>query len=158
MKMKKLTIAINLFDEMQAGNSWLVVQGDTVKYTAKSRSGARTLSLITLPGQEALRVVKSADVHLDVVACPDPVKVTKAPKTPRVKAPAIPMFHESTIDSPCSVVWGEAEATPDARRVEVIARCVAKGVAFYTARTQYQLWRQARKEQEANAAEAAKKK
>lgn len=50
------------------------------------------------------------------------------------------ILRESTIKSPCYVVWCLADEMTGARRKDVIAAAVAKGVAFYTARTQYQLW------------------
>lgn len=46
----------------------------------------------------------------------------------------------STAKRPCLLVWEIAESMPGAKRKDVIAACVAKGVAFYTARTQYQHW------------------
>ena len=67
-----------------------------------------------------------------------------------VDAPAktkIPHTRESTIERPCKQVWHIADAMAKAagghdklKRKEVLARCVASGIAFYTARTQYQLW------------------
>lgn len=56
--------------------------------------------------------------------------------------------NKSTIDNPCSVVWNIAEEMKGAKRKEVIHACVLAGVAFYTARTQYQQWRTASKQQE----------
>lgn len=47
---------------------------------------------------------------------------------------------QSSVKKPCLMVWEVAEAMPGAKRKDVIAACVAKGVAFYTARTQYQHW------------------
>jgi predicted nucleic-acid-binding Zn-ribbon protein len=54
----------------------------------------------------------------------------------------IGFLRKSTIESPCYIVWDTADkmSKQNARRKDVIAACVAKGVAFYTARTQYQLW------------------
>lgn len=51
----------------------------------------------------------------------------------------------SDIDNPCSAVWNIAESMQDKTRKEVINHCVASGIAYYTARTQYQRWFQARK-------------
>ena len=48
--------------------------------------------------------------------------------------------HKSEIESPCKVVWDTAVSMPGARRKDVLAACEAKGVAYYTARTQYQTW------------------
>lgn len=50
------------------------------------------------------------------------------------------ILRKSTIESPCFIVWDMADKMKGARRKDVIAACVEKGVAFYTARTQYQLW------------------
>ena len=49
----------------------------------------------------------------------------------------------STVEAPVSLVWSMAEAcwsesTDPPRRKDVVARCVAAGIAPHTARTQYQ--------------------
>lgn len=52
--------------------------------------------------------------------------------------------NASTIENPCKRVWHIADemsaANPEMKRKDVLARCVAEGIAFYTARTQYQQW------------------
>ncbi len=68
-------------------------------------------------------------------------------------------LRKSTIEKPTKRVWTLAEeyhaANPDAKRKDVIAHCVAQGIAFYTARTQYQAWRTACKASEITQAAAA---
>ena len=60
-----------------------------------------------------------------------------------------PQLHrkKSAIEKPCVAVWRIAECmlneNPDVSRKEIVAACEKAGIAFYTARTQYQLWRQA---------------
>jgi hypothetical protein len=56
--------------------------------------------------------------------------------------PKADILRESTIESPCQVVWEIAEEmfNDGHKRKDIIAACVAKGIAFYTARTQYQKW------------------
>lgn len=63
-------------------------------------------------------------------------------------------INQSTIGNPCNQVWemaiemnaGAKEQGLDApKRKDVIAACVANGVAFNTARTQYQAWFKASK-------------
>lgn len=53
-------------------------------------------------------------------------------------------LRKSTIESPSKRVWEIADqmkaANPNVRRKDVIAACVEQGIAYYTARTQYQLW------------------
>ena len=77
---------------------------------------------------------------------------TLAPKKPTpeqskllekmIGAPAVKgeIVRESTVERPCKLVWHIAEEMVGARRKDVLAAAVARGVAFYTARTQYQLW------------------
>jgi hypothetical protein len=56
--------------------------------------------------------------------------------------------HASTVENPCQLVWDLADkmVAKGATRKEVMDAAIAKGVAFYTARTQYQLWSQASRE------------
>ena len=65
---------------------------------------------------------------------------------PAKKAPVknIPQVNKSSIERPTKAVWDIAEELtekdPSIRRKDVIAECVARGIAYYTARTQYQQW------------------
>lgn len=52
----------------------------------------------------------------------------------------------STVKSPVKRVWHIADSMPKAARKDVIAECVAQGVASGTARTQYQAWFKASQE------------
>lgn len=57
--------------------------------------------------------------------------------------------RKSDIALPTKAVWRIADemfaADPQVRRKDVIAECVRRGIAFYTARTQYQQWLTAKK-------------
>ncbi len=53
----------------------------------------------------------------------------------------IPMLRASTIVRPTKKVWHIADEMKGATRQQVIAECVKRGIAFYTARTQYQSWK-----------------
>ncbi len=57
------------------------------------------------------------------------------------------IIRVSRIGSPCLVVWNIADhfnaRTEPLRRKDVIKACEKAGIAFYTARTQYQLWKKA---------------
>jgi hypothetical protein len=52
--------------------------------------------------------------------------------------------RKSDIPRPSKTVWHIADemvaANPNVRRKEVIEECVRRGIAYYTARTQYQQW------------------
>lgn len=80
---------------------------------------------------------------------------------PKAKATRAPVVNTSTAERPCKLVWQIADdvnaATPGAKRSVVLAECVRQGVAFYTARTQYQQWLGVQKEMAAREAAAAAK-
>ncbi len=46
----------------------------------------------------------------------------------------------STAEKPTKKVWAIADSMPGAKRKEVIEECVRQGIAYGTARTQYQHW------------------
>jgi len=63
-------------------------------------------------------------------------------------------INQSTIGKPCNLVWelaiemnarAEAASEPKPARKDVINAAVAQGVAYNTARTQYQAWHKASK-------------
>jgi hypothetical protein len=82
-------------------------------------------------------------------------------KVAKAVAPRGPVTHESTATRPCKLVWQIADdvflANPEAKRSEVLAECVKQGVAYFTARTQYQQWLTVQKEMAAREAEQAPK-
>lgn len=57
-------------------------------------------------------------------------------------APVVKARNASTVESPVKRVWAIADSMPEAKRKDVIAACVKEGIAFFTARTQYQKWKQ----------------
>lgn len=61
---------------------------------------------------------------------------------PRAKA------DHSTVEGPCKMVWRIADENRGKTRKEVLALCDEAGIAFYTARTQYQAWRKSVKNDE----------
>lgn len=82
-------------------------------------------------------------------------KVTPQNKTKQqgVKKSSIQHVNQSTIELPTKYVWhvademfdaAEEAGQPQPRRKEVIEECVKRGVAYNTARTQYQQWWQCR--------------
>jgi hypothetical protein len=49
-------------------------------------------------------------------------------------------LNQSTVAKPVRRVHEIADSMPGARRKDVVAACVAEGIAMHTARTQYQVW------------------
>jgi hypothetical protein len=63
------------------------------------------------------------------------------------------ILRQSQIESPCQFVWNMADkmSAKGAKRKDIIKACTDAGVAFYTARTQYQLWFKAKNATPVNA-------
>lgn len=102
-------------------------------------------------------VIKHKAFEYACLACGEefgPAIAEEAPKAaPKRK---IEVTNESTAERPCKLVWHIADemkaANPEVKRKEVLAECVKRGVAFYTARTQYQQWLGVQKEMAARVA------
>jgi hypothetical protein len=105
---------------------------------------------------EVPAVVRSATSTTE--ATPRVMKVITGGKAKIVKD----RVNRSSIESPTKAVWYIADemvaANPNVARKTVIEECVKRGIAFFTARTQYQQWLTAKRESEANAEKANKKK
>lgn len=69
----------------------------------------------------------------------------EAPKSKGSKAPTRHYENRSTIDGAVAKSHEIYNANPDARRKDAIQLAVDAGIAFYTARTQYQKWFKANK-------------
>jgi hypothetical protein len=84
------------------------------------------------PIEVAEEPVQEAPAEVEAIEAP-----AKGEAKPEVK-------HKSDIERPTKAVWHIADemsaANPQVRRKDVIAECVRRGIAFYTARTQYQQW------------------
>ncbi|GAO01828.1 hypothetical protein [Anaeromyxobacter sp. PSR-1] len=81
-----------------------------------------------------------------------PVATTPAATPPASPAPAKPEVakpSKSTVEKPTKAVWAMADemrkANPQATRKEIVDECIRRGIAFYTARTQYQRWAKSKK-------------
>ncbi len=110
---------------------------------------------------EVVELVKEEPVTLGSPLT-NPVEMSNQPapevaKKPKVK---VEITSESTVERPCKLVYQIAdemlESRPGAKRKEVLAECVSRGIAYYTARTQYQQWLQVRKEMAEREAKQAK--
>lgn len=64
-----------------------------------------------------------------------------APATEQEPQAAGGKRNRSTVESPVKQVWAIADSMVGTSRKNIIAACIEQGIAFYTARTQYQRWR-----------------
>lgn len=75
---------------------------------------------------------------------PAPKAVAKSKKEQNAAIP-----HISVIDNPVKQVWVIADNMWGERRKDIIAACVAAGIAYNTARTQYQAFYKVKSQEEA---------
>lgn len=55
------------------------------------------------------------------------------------------ILRVSAMSGACSLVWDIAEKMEGEKRKDIIAACVEAGIAYYTARTQYQKYSEAKR-------------
>lgn len=67
----------------------------------------------------------------------------KAAKKTAAKTASDSRIHASKIENPVAVMWDICEKMKNKRRRDVLKAAQEAGIAFWTARTQYQLWSQA---------------
>jgi hypothetical protein len=82
-------------------------------------------------------------------APPAPISNPPASAESKEAKPKVSHRGKSTLASPTKAVWHLADemvkANPNTTRKEVMKAAEAAGIAYYTARTQYQLWLTARR-------------
>lgn len=87
---------------------------------------------------------KEAEVEVAPLEVKPVPPVAPAPKLAADK-PAKEIRHASEAIRPTKLVWQIADdmkaENPAVTRREVLAECDRRGIAFYTARTQYQVWK-----------------
>lgn len=118
--------------------------------TAKA-AGLEQYEIIEQDGQFGFRPIEAEDASegeaLDAMEqerdeAQNPDAPADEPQPEEAPAPVVKARNASTVESPVKRVWAIADSMPDAKRKDVIAACVAEGIAFFTARTQYQKWKQ----------------
>ena len=131
--------------------AWLVVKEMIAVEACSSRTAARAVAATI----DCASVVKASDVKCvfdTIVKPPKAKKEAKATKAATVEPTGATddVLHASSIESPCKAVWEIADemklSNPTAKRAVILAECVSRGIAYYTARTQYQQWREVQKE------------
>lgn len=139
-------------EEIRAANKtpWVIVFDNEITRVYRGRTEARTAKAESeIPG----KIVKADEIEFEVIkpftevkAAPAPIEASPVAE-PKAK---VEVTHVSTVDRPCKLVYQIAdemlESHPGAKRKDVLAECVKQGIAYYTARTQYQQWLQVRKE------------
>lgn len=106
------------------------------------------------------KIIKHKQFQYECLACGGefgPAIATESAEPAKAPAKSIPHENSSTITNPCKTVWEIAIKMEGKPRKEVVAACVAAGVAYYTARTQFQAWYTANKAEKKAIADRATK-
>lgn len=106
----------DLFDDAQAEKEYLALQTRQAELKIEAELAAAKWLASFVPYNPQLLL-------------PAPKKVKKATK---------PLLRESAINNPVKMVWEIADRMWGQRRKDIIAECVRLGIAYNTARTQYQ--------------------
>ncbi|MEV2063535.1 hypothetical protein ABZQ88_10320 [Pseudomonas aeruginosa] len=121
---------------------------------AAKAAGLEQYEIIEQDGQFGFRPIEAEDAsegealeameqERDEAQNPDAPEVqADEPQPEEAPAPVVKARNASTVESPVKRVWVIADSMPEVKRKDVIAACVAEGIAFFTARTQYQKWKQ----------------
>lgn len=125
---------------------------------AAKAAGLEQYEIVEQDGQFGFRPIEADDAsegetleameqERDEAQNPDAPEVPKEapadePQQEEAPAPVVKARNASTVESPVKRVWAIADSMPEAKRKDVIAACVEEGIAFFTARTQYQKWKQ----------------
>lgn len=123
-------------------NGWLVINSENLALAVLgTRAKARDVASLQ---QDKCKVINIRDTEIEVeIEQPKPV----------IRAD---INRESTIIRPCKRVWAIADANIGKKRKEIISLCVAEGIAYNTARTQYQQWFEIQKEMKEREAQQTK--
>ena len=106
----------DLFDDAQAEKEYLELQTRQAELKIEAESAAALWLASFVPYNPQLLL-------------PAPKKVKKETKS---------LPRESVIDNPVKMVWDIADRMWGQRRKDIIEECVKQGIAYNTARTQYQ--------------------
>lgn len=125
---------------------------------AAKAAGLEQYEIVEQDGQFGFRSIEAEDTsegealeameqERDEAQNPDAPEVPEEapadePQQEEAPAPVVKARNASTVESPVKRVWAIADSMPEAKRKDVIAACVEEGIAFFTARTQYQKWKQ----------------
>jgi hypothetical protein len=159
VKYDPATVATELTDspaDLPSGDAVATAMGLPAELEGEqAEEGVSTFVTQGNPDAAEFAAFKADEAAPEVTATVTPINpAAEAPKVAKVKAD---IRHASEPLRPTKLVWQIADdmlaANPATTRKDVLAECERRGIAFFTARTQYQVW----KTMQANAAaEAAK--
>ena len=112
---------------------WVIGQADLFD---EAQAEKEYLELQARQDELALEAELASSLWLETFIPYNPQLLLPAPKKVKKETETLP--RESVIENPVKMVWEIADRLWGARRKDIIAECVRMGIAYNTARTQYQ--------------------
>ena len=112
---------------------WVIGQADLFD---EAQAEKEYLALQTRQAELKIEAEKAASLWLASFVPYNPQLLLPAPKKVKKETKSLP--RESVISNPVKMVWEIADRMWGQRRKDIIAECVRLGIAYNTARTQYQ--------------------
>lgn len=112
---------------------WVIGQADLFD---EAQAEAEFLAMKERQAELVLEAELAASLWLETFVPYNPQLLLPAPKKVKKVTESLP--RESVISNPVKMVWEIADRMWGERRKDIIAECVRLGIAYNTARTQYQ--------------------
>ena len=112
---------------------WVIGQADLFD---DAQAEKEYLELQTRQAELKIEAEKAASLWLETFIPYNPQLLLPAPKKIKKETKSLP--RESVISNPVKMVWEIADRMWGQRRKDIIEECVRLGIAYNTARTQYQ--------------------
>ena len=113
--------------------AWVIGQADLFD---DAQAEKEYLELQTRQAELKIEAEKAASLWLETFIPYNPQLLLPAPKKIKKETKSLP--RESVISNPVKMVWEIADRMWGQRRKDIIEECVKQGIAYNTARTQYQ--------------------
>ena len=130
---KNQGLDLNVICIYEQDGVWVIGQADLFD---EAQAEAEYLALHARQAELVLEAELAAALWLETFIPYNPQLLLPAPKKVKKSTKSLP--RESVINNPVKMVWEIADRMWGERRKDIIADCVRLGIAYNTARTQYQ--------------------
>ena len=130
---KNQGLDLNAISIYEQDGAWVIGQADLFD---EAKAEAEYLALQARQAELALEAELAAALWLETFIPYNPQLLLPAPKKVKKETKSLP--RESVIGNPVKMVWEIADRMWGQRRKDIIEECVRQGIAYNTARTQYQ--------------------
>ena len=130
---KNQGLDLNLISIYEQDGAWVIGQADLFD---EAQAEAEFEAMKKRQAELKIEAELAASLWLADFVPYNPQLLLPAPKKVKKETKSLP--RESVIDNPVKMVWEIADRLWGQRRKDIIEECVRLGIAYNTARTQYQ--------------------